>query len=221
MFLTSLYQGLRLALLACTLAFVASAAFAQSGQQPVPTAPTNPVATADNVKVSLSWKRVSGATSYIVYRSTTSGNGYKVIGTPTGPSAGDTHVIGGTTYYYVVTAVNASGESPKSAQVSAMPPIPANAPAAPTNPVATAGNGKVSLSWSLISGANSYIVYRSTTNGNGYKLIGTPTGPNGVDTRVTNGTTYYYVVTAVNARGESPQSAQVSATPTAPSTQSR
>ncbi|MCW3097789.1 MAG: Chitinase [Chthonomonadaceae bacterium] len=219
MFLTSLYRGLRLALLACTLAFVASAAFAQSGQLSIPTAPTNPVATTDNVKVSLSWKRVSGATSYIVYRSTSSGNGYKLIGTPTGLNVVDTHVFGGTTYYYAVTAVNARGESPKSAEVSAMPPIPANAPATPANVVATAGNAKVSLSWSLVSGANSYIVYRSTTSGNGYKLIGTPTGPNGVDTRVTNGTTYYYVVTAVNARGESPKSAQVSAT--APTPQSR
>ncbi len=138
-----------------------------------------------------------------------------MIGTPTGHNVVDNHVIAGLTYYYVVTAVNTGGESPQSAEVSAMTPAPATVPDAPTNVVAAAGSAKVSLSWNVVSGANSYIVYRSTTNGSGYKLIGTPTGPTGVDRKVTNGTTYYYVVTAINVRGESSKSVQISSTPIA------
>jgi hypothetical protein len=140
MFLTSLYRSVRLALLACTLAFAASLAFAQSGQQAVPTPPTNLAATAISGKVTLSWTRVSGATSYTVYRSRTPGSGYAVIGTPIGSGATDTKVTTGTTYYYIVTAINAHGESPKTAQITTMTPIPANVPATPTNPAATAGN---------------------------------------------------------------------------------
>jgi subtilase family serine protease len=91
-------------------------------------------------------------------------------------------------------------------------------PNAPTNLQATAGNAQVSLIWTASSGATSYNVYRSVTNGSGYAVVGTPTSGSYLDTSVTNGTTYYYVVTAVNANGESPKSSQVSATPSAPIT---
>ena len=57
---------------------------------------------------------------------------------------------------------------------------------------------------------------RSTTNGGPYATCATNvTGTTYTNTGLTNGTTYYYVVTAVNASGESPVSTQVSATPSA------
>ena len=86
----------------------------------------------------------------------------------------------------------------------------------PTNLAATAGNGQVGLSWSASSGATSYNVKRSTTSGGPYTTIASPTTSSYTDTGVTNGTTYYYVVSAVNTAGESANSGQVSATPTAP-----
>jgi hypothetical protein len=89
-------------------------------------------------------------------------------------------------------------------------------PAAPTNVTATAGNGQVALSWSASSGASSYNVKRSTTSGGPYTTVASPTTTGYTDTGVTNGTTYYYVVSAVNTAGESANSSQVSATPTAP-----
>ena len=89
------------------------------------------------------------------------------------------------------------------------------APNPPTNPLATPGNGQVTLSWTASSGATSYDVYRSTTNGSGYTELQPPTTTTGyTDTTVTNGTTYYYVITAVNNSGQSAYSGQVSATPT-------
>ena len=95
--------------------------------------------------------------------------------------------------------------------------VPGNVPAAPTKLAATAGNAQVALTWTAASGATSYNVKRSTTNGGPYANVQTGvTGTSFTNTGLTNGTPYYYVVTAVNASGESPVSTQASATPTAP-----
>ena len=71
------------------------------------------------------------------------------------------------------------------------------------------------LSWNASSEAASYNVKRSTTSGGPYTTIASPTTTSYTDTAVTNATTYYYVVSAVNAAGQSANSSQVSATPTA------
>ena len=177
-----------------------------------PAAPTGLTATAGAGQVSLSWTASSGATSYNVLRGTADGGPYTQVGTSTATSYMDTNVTNGTTYYYVVTAVNSWGQSGNSNQISATPVPPP--PAAPTNLTATAGNGQVSLSWTASKGASSYHVKRGTANGGPYSTIASPTATNYTDSTVTNGTTYYYVVTAVNAGGESGNSNQVSATPT-------
>ncbi|MFH0888351.1 MAG: hypothetical protein V1871_04005 [Planctomycetota bacterium] len=88
-------------------------------------------------------------------------------------------------------------------------------PSAPTGVYATAGNTQVTVSWSSVSGATSYNLYWSLTTGvtkaNGAQItnVTSPYAQGGL----TNGTPYYYVVTAVNSYGESSDSAQVSATP--------
>jgi hypothetical protein len=148
-------------------------------------------------------------------RSTTSGSGYATVNSPTGTSYTDSAVTNGTTYYYVVTAADASGQSGDSAQVSATPNV---VPGAPTGLAATAGNASVSLTWNASTGATSYNVMRSTTSGSGYATVNSPTGTSYTDTGLTNNTTYYYVVTAANSAGTSGNSNQVSATPTGPVT---
>ncbi len=119
----------------------------------------------------------------------------------------------GITYYYQVTAVNAGGESPKSSEAFATPQL--TAPSAPTGLMATAGNTQVTLAWTASTGAASYNIYRSTTpGGEGSTPYRTGiTTTSFTDTGLTNGTTYYYQVTAVNAAGESPKSSEASATP--------
>jgi hypothetical protein len=87
------------------------------------------------------------------------------------------------------------------------------APAAPTGVNATAASGSVTLGWNAVSGATSYRVYRSTTSGGSYSLVGSPAGTSYADNGLTNGTTYYYVVRAHNGSVESANSSQVSATP--------
>ena len=90
-------------------------------------------------------------------------------------------------------------------------------PSAPTGLVATAGNAQVSLSWNSSAGATSYNVLRSMTNGGPYTTIAPHLATTSyTDTGLANGTTYYYVVQAVNGAGTSPNSAQASATPAAP-----
>jgi hypothetical protein len=71
----------------------------------------------------------------------------------------------------------------------------------------------VSLSWNASAGATSYNVKRGTASGGPYTTVSSPTTTSYTDTGLTNGTTYYYVVTAVNSYGESASSSEVSAKP--------
>ena len=186
-------------------------------QLPV-TAPTGVTATVGDAQVTLAWTAVSGATSYNIYWSFSSGvttsSGTKI--TNASSPYVQTGLTNGTPYYYVITAVNAIGESPASAQVSATPTITVTAPVAPTGVSATAGNNQVTLTWTAVSGATSYNIYWSLSSGvttsTGTKI--TNASSPYVQTGLTNGTPYYYVITAVNAIGESPASAEVSVSAT-------
>jgi fibronectin type 3 domain-containing protein len=183
---------------------------------PPPAAPAGLAATPGNAQVSLTWTASSGATSYHVKRSTTSGTEAQ-ISAPTATSYTDTGLTNGTKYFYVVSAVNSGGESANSAEVSAAPTAPATPPATPTGLQATGGNAQVSLSWTASAGADSYNLKRSTTNGGPYSTaVASPTATSYTDTSLTNSTTYYYVVSAVNTAGQSANSAQASATPASP-----
>jgi fibronectin type 3 domain-containing protein len=178
-----------------------------------PPVPANLIAAAGNTQVNLSWNVSAGATSYHVKRSTTSGGAYTQISAPTTNSFTDTGLTNGTTYYYVVSALNAGSESANSAQASATPAVPLSPPAAPTGLQVTAGDAQVSLSWTASAAASSYHVKRSTTSGGPYTQVAAPATTSDTDTGLTNGTTYYYVVSALNAAGESANSSQVSAKP--------
>jgi len=186
------------------------------GNSQPPAAPGSLQATAGDAQVSLSWSASTGAASYNVKRSTTSGGPYTTVSSPTATSFTDTGLTDGTTYYYVVSAVNAAGESANSSQASATPAAPQTAPPVPANLKATAGNAQVGLTWNASAGATSYHVKRSTTNGGPYTQVAAPASTSDTDSGLTNGTTYYYVVSAVNTAGESADSAQVSATPSSP-----
>lgn len=87
-------------------------------------------------------------------------------------------------------------------------------PATPSGVTATAANGQVNLVWIAVSGATSYNVKRGTATGGPYTTVSSPITASFNDTGLTNFTTYYYVISAVNSAGESGGSTQVSATPT-------
>lgn len=83
-------------------------------------------------QASLSWAQSSssGLTGNCVYRGTVSGGPYSQLTCSSSPVTSyiDTTVVGGATYYYVVTAVNGTEESAFSNQVQAVIPQSPNAP---------------------------------------------------------------------------------------------
>ncbi|HKV26085.1 MAG TPA: glycoside hydrolase family 44 protein [Candidatus Acidoferrum sp.] len=183
------------------------------GGSSAPPVPSGLAATAGNAQVSLTWNASAGATAYYVKRSTTTGGPYTQIAATAGTSYTDAGLANGTKYFYVVAAYNSYGQSANSLQASATPTAPLAPPATPTGLTPTAGNAQVSFTWNASAGASSYHLKRSTANGGLYTQIAAPTATNYTDTGLTNGTTYYYVVSALNSVGESANSAQVSATP--------
>ena len=90
-------------------------------------------------------------------------------------------------------------------------------PQAPTSLSAFAGDTQVRLAWSSGTNATSYRVKRATTPGGPYSVVASNVRAlQYVDTGLTNGTTYYYVVSAANVLGESGNSPEASATPALP-----
>jgi fibronectin type 3 domain-containing protein len=185
-----------------------------------PSAPTGVKATEGALQATISWTLVAGATGYNVKQSTTSGSGYTtLVSSPTTATSPYTNqgLTNGVTYYYVVSAINTipTCESGSSSEVFAVP-TGSCAPAPPAAPViaATPGNGSVALTWTAVTGAVSYSVARSQTPGTGYATIGSvTTGTTFTDGNVTNGVTYYYVVTASNGSCSSVNSNEVSSSP--------
>ena len=92
-------------------------------------------------------------------------------------------------------------------------------PVAPTGLAAAVGDRSVTLTWNAGGGATSYTVKRGTVSGGPYAPLGTVTNPSPTsyaDSGLTNGTTYFYVVSATNQAGTSPDSAEIAATPVLP-----
>jgi len=94
---------------------------------------------------------------------------------------------------------------------AALEPLPA-----PADLVATLGARRVTLTWSAVTGATSYRVFRSTTGTFGTTPVATTSNKTYTNTGLTVGTTYFYRIVARDGGGESPPSATVSATPIAP-----
>ena len=90
--------------------------------------------------------------------------------------------------------------------------VPPPSPVSPTGLNATPGNEQAVLNWAVSSGAMGYNVKRSTTSG-GEVTIANVMVNNFTDSNLTNGTTYYYEVSATNSGGESANSTQVAVLP--------
>jgi len=188
--------------------------FGAAAETQVPDIPTHLIVTPSTGQVSLAWDAADRATTYNVYRGTAPGQeGARPIATGIGTAAyTDTRVSSGATYYYTLKAVNTTGTGDVSNEARATVP-----PAAPTNLNANGSDSQVVLTWTASSGATSFNIYRGTSpGGEGGTAIGTGvTTPYYTDMGLTNGTSYYYTVEAVNAGGTSPDSNEAGAIATA------
>lgn len=191
---------------------------------PVPAPPAAVNATPSDGMVTIDWAPVSRADAYTLYWSNSAGlvpggSGVTKIGDLQATSFAHTGLKNGTTYHYLVTAVNTGGESAASAEVSATPLPPA--PGAPANLTGTTGDTHVHLSWSASSGATSYAVYGSPVagivpGGAGVTRLSGITSTSYEPSGLVNGETYHYRVSAVGDGGESALSTEVSVRPLPP-----
>jgi len=166
--------------------------------------------------IDLSWlpDMVASPTAvYRIKRSLTSGGPYTLIqSSVNGNSFNDGVVSANTTYYYLVSAANNTGHSLDSIEISAMSsPVGS---ITPTSLILTPESGQIVLSWTGFGANVKYRVYRSLQSGGPYQALAKDTvSTSFVDTTVTNGVVYYYVVTGINNSGESFQSDEASAVP--------
>ncbi|WP_282937480.1 bacterial Ig-like domain-containing protein [Paenibacillus sp. RC67] len=186
----------------------------------VPAAPTSLSASSGDAQAALTWKTVTDATYYNVYRGASeNGTFAKIASNMQTTSYTSTGLTNGTTYYYKVTAGNANGESGYSNVVKVTPQAvvqPPQVPAAPTSLSASAGDAQAALTWNTVTDATYYNVYRGASeNGTFAKVASNMQATSYMSTGLTNGTTYYYKVTAGNANGESGYSNVANVTPQA------
>jgi fibronectin type 3 domain-containing protein len=130
---------------------------------------------------------------YNIYRNTDASGQYTLIGTLTVPAYTDTGLSANTTYYYKVSVFNSTGVAgPQSDPVSAR-----TKPATPIIYDLYSVNNSISLSWGSVQGAQSYLIYRSTSASGLYTLVGASSSSSYSEYGLSTGTTYYYKVSAI------------------------
>jgi fibronectin type 3 domain-containing protein len=192
----------------------------------VPLPPTTLTTQHGDTNIALTWSASTGAQTYNVWSCSTTNLSFTCTnytqvpsnqgGTTTAPTV-TTTVTGLTNqtvkYCFVVQAVDASGPSANSPSAC---DIPTNVPAAPTlsaTEAVVSGNPQVSLSWTTISNATSYVLTRNPSGGP--FPVTQSTTSYGPDTGVAFGIQYEYWVNAKNVNGTSPDSNHVKVTPLA------
>ncbi len=214
---------------------------------PANTAPAALAAVGVSSGVSLQWQPVAGASGYNVYRGPTSGtlSSKQLVATVASGAYSDATAQAGTTYYYEITALTNTGETPASNEVSVAAVTNSSQSQVPSPVIgltATAGNASALLSWNAVTGATAYNIYAvdvaagtivpyfaksiATTpssysikgSNSLWKLITTVNAPQHSQTlsSLNNGDTYLYIVTAVNGTGESLATTYVTTVPVAP-----
>ena len=157
-----------------------------------PKAPTVTISRA-NGKPRLTWKVITGADKYYIYRST-DGTSFSYLTNTSKTSYINSGASSGTKYYYKVTAVAVINDEEVESGTNAAKSMITTLKK-PTVKITTA-NGKPKLTWNAVTGANKYEIYRSI-DGVNYNLLYTTTSTAFTNTGAKKNTKYYYKVKAI------------------------
>lgn len=164
--------------------------------------------------VTIKWKKVSGANGYILYRSTSQNGTYKKIATVKGSTTLSYQNSGLTTgkkYYYKIKAYRTVNKKNVTSSYSDAKVKSTTLKKVTGITVTPLHANKLKLTWSKVTGATSYNIYRSTSKNGTYKLIKKQCkNPTYTNSGLTNGTQYYYKITANRGSYESALSSYVS-----------
>ena len=149
----------------------------------------------------LTWKAVTGAAKYEVYRARSMNGDYIKYSTQTSTGyTNSAYLTSGSTYYYKVRALDANGTAGPWSDVVAV-----TCRLGLTAPSVTGGNdsqGRPTLKWDKVAGAAKYEVYRARSKDGDYIKYSTVTGTSYTNTSyIENGNTYYYKVCALKSDG--------------------
>ncbi|MDR2782439.1 MAG: fibronectin type III domain-containing protein [Treponema sp.] len=182
-----------------------------------PSAPYDVRAMANSSSIiTVEWSALEpNASSYNIYRATSGSGSYSYIGNKaalfplvsvTSPLVSviytngltDTGLSSSTTYYYKVSAYTSSGEGPMSSSYGYATTLDSSGPPAPSNVYASANSSSsITVSWSSVSEAMSYNIYRAIRGPGSYSLIAySISSTSFTDTGLAPSTTYYYKVSA-------------------------
>lgn len=165
----------------------------------------------DDASVNLKWLPVNDVDTYLIYRSS-SVNQLKAVATSKMAEYVDDDLEPGHTYYYKVSALNASGESPQSKELE-LPAYNSSepVPAAPKGlEVIKARSMSIQLKWEALEDVTGYSIYRANEKEGPYKKVASATKPEYTDENLTPDTKYYYKLSATGIGGESEKTNSIS-----------
>lgn len=161
------------------------------------------VQTVSSTSLKITWKKVSGASGYKIYRSTKKKGTYKLVKTVTSGntvSYKNTKLKAGRTYYYKVQATSNEGGYEGVGKLSA---VASGKPVQKTSItyIQSVSSDRLKLAWESVAGATGYRIARSTSKNGKYEVIKEVTSRKNTtytDTDVRSGKTYYYKVSVQN-----------------------
>ncbi|MBQ3322638.1 MAG: CHAP domain-containing protein [Firmicutes bacterium] len=146
--------------------------------------------------IAVKWNGVQGASGYEVYRATSKNGSYSKVKTTSGTSFNNESVTNNKEYYYKVRAYRSIDGSKKYGGYSGAK-LGVKAVISKVGGVsASSKDSYVGLTWSGVSGASGYEVYRATGSNSNYTNVGTASSNAFNDYNVANGLTYYYKIRA-------------------------
>ncbi len=154
----------------------------------------------------ISWKKVTGAAKYNVYRKTKSSGNWTKIDSTSSTSYIDSSAKADKKYYYAISAVD--GKSESCATKSSLDKIRKSVTYSAELIVANTTDTDIKVSWNKVSGAKKYEVYRKAGSEKKWKKLTTTSKTSYTDKKVKNGTTYKYMVKAINSKSKTVSSSE-------------